>query len=572
VLGLGFIVLEAATMNTFLPYVARLGGHCNFAKAWPEKGADMNAAVGSRELKPSGIGACFKIMAIMLFSLTASMASAGDPNPGLSPFVKLDSDLRRYIAIENKALASKQGEAKARQTLEVLYYYLHDIRSHRAFWELWNQVHWKKETLRVLYPGSGSHLAPLVFLYGPSHLKEVFYTFTEVDQSSPVRIEALLRTMERGKMCSGVSVQMAPIQHAGFNERWAQAMASNEAKLLSSYPEAFIPWYIATVKELKESPGFEADFQFWVGATHAHIKMLISVHKDEQAGSTSYYQQRDFNAADLVVTHDWDSSPRTNLEVLFDLLNSSRIAARKKPLFVMMEDLRRYPFPVDLALFNPLAASATPYGHCQHVVLPDGSRLESEDGPSLYEGGVLLSPDLGVFNSLSPLQMETLFNLILFSGQMYDRGNVDIIDSCLVTAPPLLDLGVGYGYRDIWGRDLREDGQFPSKLVEGSVNLLQSRLFDSKRMKEDLCHLVFQLARTLKEQSDRDIKALLDQWTADQSEHPFLRDPKTRQKFAEIYAERTSVAAQVERDSMAFKQALEVWEQKRGQAKDACGQ
>ncbi len=509
--------------------------------------------------------------AFILFLFSLSIVCLGDSGPTPSPFTKLDSDLRRYIAIEKAALASQKREAHARQTLEILYYYLNDIRNHRAFWSLWSALDWKKDTINVLYPGSGSHLAPLVFLYGPNRLREASYTFTEIDQSAPVRIEALLRTMERGGMCSGVTVAMAPMKHTGFDESWAEALSSKDAKALRSYPEIFISWYLSAVRRFHVSPGFSADFTFRVRETRARIHMLVSVPRDEAPGSTAYYQQSDFNGADLVISHDWDSSPRTNLEVLYDLLNSSRIAQRKAPLFVMMEDLRRYPFPVDLAPFHPLAVSATPYGHRERVYLPDGSRLDSEDGPSLYGGGVLLKPDIQRFNPLNPQQLETFFNLLLFSGYLYDRGNVDVLDNCLVTAPPLLDLGVGYGYRDILGRDRRGDGEFPSKLAEGAIHLLQSPLADSPQIKADLCRLISQYRATLESKSKRDVKVLLDEWTQDQSEHPFLKDPATRKKFAEIYADRTSVAAQVERDCSAFREALGVFEKNRALISENCG-
>ena len=508
------------------------------------------------------------ILALSL-ALPGAVFPASDPGP--SPFAKLESDLRRYIAIEEKALSSKESEPKARQALQVLHYYLHDIRNHKAFWEMWNSWAWKKDTLRVLYPASGSHLAPLVFLYGNKTLKEVSYTFTEVDQSSPVRMQALLRTMERGKMCSGVTLELAPMEHAAFQERWAQALASKQATVLHSHPEVFISWYLEAVKDLKTSPGFMVDFRFTVGSTRARIHMLISVPIDREQGSTAYYQQRDFKAADLIVTHDWDSSPRTNLEVVFDLLNSSRLAGRKAPLAIMMEDLRRYPFPVDMALFNPVAASTSPYGHQQHAFMPDGKRLEQEDGPALYEGGVILEPDLSAFNPLPPPQLETLFNLLLFAGQMYDRRNVDVIDGCVVAAPPLLDLGAGYGHRDIRGRDLRTDGQFAVKLVEGALMLLESPFSAAELRRVDLCALVSQLARSLKERSAFDAWALLAEWDVDQSSHPFLKDPKTRKKYTEIFATRLSVAAQVERDSAAFRQALDVLERNRDRVAAACG-
>ncbi len=499
-----------------------------------------------------------------------SLATPGAPGP--SPFTKLEGDLRRLIAAEERALSSREGGTRARETLQVLYYYLHDLRNHQTFWELWNSWPHGRDTLQVLYPGSGSHLAPLVFLYGDRAPREVSYVYTELDGAAAGRMEALLQVMKRGDLLDGLTTWLAPVGPPGLAARWKQAISAPGGEALRTRPEAFLAWFLEATRGMKPQPGFGAEFRFSVGPTRARILLLIGV-SDKRPGSTPYYCQADLQAADLVVTHDWDSSPRGNLKVLFDLLESARLARRQKPLAVMMEDLRNVPYPIDLSFFRPAAASPGPYGHVTYVRLPDGTRLDTEDGAALCDGGVVLDPDLKTFGALSAYQVENLFDLLLLAGPLYDRGNVDVLDGCHVTAPALLDMGLGYGYREIHGMDLRGLGKerFPVELAAGAVDLLASPLANAPGMRGPLCALVSRYTRALREKSDRDVDAFLTQAARDRISNPFLKNPKARAKFEEAYAAWPDVVAQLERDAVAFQLALGVLDHTRDRVTAACG-
>jgi hypothetical protein len=100
--------------------------------------------------------------------------------------------------------------------------------------------------------------------------------------------------------------------------------------------------------------------------------------------------------------------------------------------------------------------------------------MKAEDGPALYGGAVALVPDVKALCALKPSQLETGFNVLLFSDFLFDRSNVDEVEGRKVTAPPLLDLATGYGYRTIRGEDVRGAVDFPSLLLRQALDLVFS--------------------------------------------------------------------------------------------------
>jgi len=510
------------------------------------------------------------LLGVLTFSaFTASWAAAP---PGLSPFSRLETDIRNRIAVEERALASPATRERARQTLQVLYYYLHDLRNHQTFWELWRAWPHSTDRLRVLYPGSGSHLAPLVFLFGDPAPKSVSYTYTELDPGAANRLDALLRVMERAGLLSGLSVRMGPIGPPSLEARWKAALAAPGGEGLSTDLGRFVPWFMEAAEGIQPAPGLMVEFKFRAGRSEGRILLLIGV-RDNQAGSTEYYCAQDLAGADLLVTHDWDSAARGNLKVLYDVVESSRKMGRKQPLAIMMEDLRRLPQPVDLALFHPTAASSGPYGHLPYVTLPSGERLDTEDGEAVCPGGVILEPDLRPLTALTSFQLDSLFDLLLLAGPLFDRGNVDVVEGCRITAPLLLDLATGYGYREIHGMDLRGvgKGEFLEELARGAIDLLRSPLASAPGQREPLCALVSLFERTLLERADRDIPALLAQAARDRVDHPFLKNPKTRERFEAAYALWPDVVAQLERDSVEVRLAADLLDHERSRLDATCG-
>ena len=98
------------------------------------------------------------------------------------------------------------------------------------------------------------------------------------------------------------------------------------------------------------------------------------------------------------------------------------------------------PLPVDLSAFNPVAHSDRGYGHQAYAVSGDGTKLDVEDGITLYNGGIILQPDTEYFPSLAPADRTAFFNLLLFSRYLFGLRNVDIFGGRRTAAPVLLDL------------------------------------------------------------------------------------------------------------------------------------
>jgi hypothetical protein len=268
---------------------------------------------------------------------------------------------------------------------------------------------------------------------------------------------------------------------------------------------------------------------------------MLAGAQDSRPGSTSYYRIGDLEQADLLVTHDWDSTPVGNFRVLLDFMESYRKGDGSRRLAVMMEDLEAHPFPIDLEFFNPVARSGLGYGHVEYVTLPSGERLKEEDGLALYGGGVILEPDMDFFRTLSERRLEAFFDVVVFAPYIYDRYNVDVIGGRRVIAPPILDLAIGYGYHDIRGKDLRGERGFLTGLARAALGFLWETPTLPPALRSKGCAMLRTYRNALKEKSERDPKPLLACESPEMASNPFLTFPKTRERFEQACAGRSGL-------------------------------
>jgi hypothetical protein len=510
---------------------------------------DIHGLNASRRTRTSQAVRGGAILCAIALALAVPAVRIGAQAPA-SPFAVLERDIRGEVALERAKIAKGQG---AEEKLEALYGILHDIRNYQAFQELWQAWGWSKPQLDALYVGSGSHIAPLVFLETGT-LKRARFTFTEVDPHAPARLEAMLGLMQTRGVFTGLTVHWRPVDVTSLTARWKAALAGPDGEALQTSLDAFVPWYGRAADDLKVNPGFEVFYRFRAGACEVELRMLVGATEAKE-GSTACYRLSDFQKADLFITHDWDSSPRGNLALLLEVLSSYPRGDQERPLAVMMEDLEKYPYPVDMEIFHPVARSKSGYGHVEYAHLPSGRRLLAEDGATLYGGGVILQPDTRYFNALPPERLEALFDLLLFAPGVYDRFNVDVIGGRRVSAPPILDIDVGYGYRDVRGRDLRGSSEFPQGLAGSAIALVSGPPTPPAPVFGALCGLLTLYRSALEVRAGRDVSPLLSCDGPGVLDNPFLTFQQARQKFDHACAHKSEIAARLDAEKPSFAQA-----------------
>jgi len=509
----------------------------------------------------------------LVLAVAIPAASAAAPPPSPNPFPRLEAEVRREIEYLRSEAEGSTDTAEAKSVRERLvraYETLHDLRNHEAFLELWNG--WKNapEHLDLLYAGSGSHVAPLVFLFSAKPPREATCTFTEIDPWSAPRLEGIFARLLRGGSISDLRVTYEPGGHPGYRGRWEAALRGPGGEALRTDREAFFRWFRRAAGEVGEECGFRVLFAFRAGGCRARVRLLLN-DRDSAEGASKAYREEDLARCDLFVTHSWSGSPRENLGMLWEVANSSRRTARASPPAVMMEDLRRYPYPVDLSFFGIAAETREPYGHLEYVRLPDGTRLPSQDGAALYGGGVLLEPDGRWLDALTDAEIETLFDFLLFAPCPYTRSNVDLFGGEPRSAPPLLDLAAGYGLRTIRGRDLRLDDAYPAKLAEGAIGLLEAPGGVPERYRDRWCALLEEYGAALRRVRGRDLAAYFREAEADRGANPFLESERPRALFEEALRERDLYAALLRAQSVAASAALALLEASRSRIEAGCG-
>jgi hypothetical protein len=468
-------------------------------------------------------------------------ALAAGPAPSVrGPFDTLEADLRKEAA---RTTASwRQAPAAGRPALEAAlkaaFEGLHDIRHYAAFGELWDRWSFAGETLDVLYPASGAHLAPLEFVHR-GRLREASFTFTEIDAAMIPRLEAnLLRLVKLG-FYSDLAAALTPLPPRPGEQGIPIPQGGEPARVQA--------WIRESIRTTGTAPPLEAAFTFRYRGTRVRLRLLLKA-SSTHPGSTEYYRGEDLAKADLVVTHDISFDPREHLAFLRSCIESSCAQERRRPIAVMMEDLALHPARLDLSPFGVLAATRLSYGHAAFVQMPDGTRIEAEDGPPLYEGAVLLEPDLSLWRGLTPPERTALFNLVLLRDHGFDRRNVDLVGGRRVEAPAILDWHMGYGHKDVDGRDLRGRKGFLAALAGACISTA-GRLPDGP-LRGWLCSSLDAFRSTLERIASRDGRAAVRAAAAASSDHPFLSAPETRKQFQTAVSGAESVGKLLQADGV----------------------
>jgi hypothetical protein len=451
----------------------------------------------------------------------SSGQGAAGPVPARDPLASLEREIRADLATAVKLFTAAPERPAIRARVEDDYRALHDLRNREAFAALWSGLGWRRDPLRLLYVASGSHLAPLTLLFSGAPPKVAEFTFTEIDSAVPGRVRTLLNRLERFGL-----------------------------------------------KDLAEhSSGRETVFTFALGSTTVTLRIVLGSKGGTGAGDVPFTRE-ELERSDVVVTHDWAGDQRDNLALLFDIVRAACDSRRQRPLAVFMEDLEAHPFPIDLTLSHPAARTPLPYGHLEHVALSDGTRMKAEDGPALYGGAVALVPDQQALCALGPSQLETVFNVLLFSDFLFDRSNVDQVGGRKIAAPRLLDLATGYGYRAIRGEDVRGVADYPSVLVRQALDLLPSL---SGALREGWCHRLEALGRALREAENVRFDAVLARAEARGEEHPFLSTPQGRRLLEDARAHRDEYVRMKNGEKAAARKARELLDRAQETVRASCG-
>jgi hypothetical protein len=477
-----------------------------------------------------------------------------------TPFGALEADLRSEVARTSAAWrkAPAAGRSSLEATLKSAFDGLHDIRHFAAFGELWNRWSFAGKTLEVLYPASGAHLAPLEMVHR-GHLREATFTFTEIDAAMIPRLEANLVRLSKLGFYSDLASSLTPLPPRPDERSVPPPRDGNPASLQA--------WIGDSIRASGKAPPLEATFTFRYRETRVRLRLVLRAHSIAP-GSTEYFRGEDLAKADLVVTHDLSFDPREHLAFLRSCIESSLAQERRKPLVVMMENLARHPAHLDLSPFGVRAATLLPYGHAAFVNMPDGTRTETEEGPPLYDGALLLAPELPLWRKLAPSERTALFNLVLLRDQGFDRHNVDLVGGRRVEAPAILDWQGGYAHKDIDGRDLRGQKGFLAPLA-GACASAAGHLPDG-RLRGWLCSSLDTFRSTLERIATRDCRAAVRAAAAASPNHPFLFDPKTRAQFQSAVSATEAVIRLLQSDGEEARLAVRELDSARRKA-NACG-
>jgi hypothetical protein len=297
---------------------------------------------------------------------------------------------------------------------------LHQLRNLPAMVDLVESLPPEQRPATILYLASGSHVAPLAICDTLPEERPCRVVLTEIDPTVRRPIERALDELTRAGCLS------PPV---------------------SSTTDDGVSW------------------RFRMGRRPVELEL----HLVDPEASPELVQPRLLESAELVISHDWSGEPLGNLQVIRMMLASLRTMEDPKPRLLMIEDLGAHPYPVDLSLFSPVAATSLPYGHRESDLGP-ASHGDRELGEPLFGGGVLLSFSDGWWRTADPPQVTAVFDLLLFSDFGYERQNVLSGGADPLIAPALLDWYSGFGYRSVSGASVRERTDHLAGVVRMAAN------------------------------------------------------------------------------------------------------
>ena len=266
-------------------------------------------------------------------------------------------------------------------------------------------------------------MAPLVACATDSSAKPYTFIYTEVNPSLHEDIDDFLRLLVREGIASNLKAVPPPSDHA---DKFA--------------------------------------WSFTFGRHPVSLALVID-SAEHGSGGNRLYPTWALTCSEMVITHDWAGDQQENLRLIWELLKSVRRTGASRAPLMMIENLEQHPYPVDLALFSPLAKTALPYGHRQLLKLPSGVTPGVELGTSLYGGGIVLSFADTWWKGVDDDSLISAFNFLLFNEFDNERLNTILGGPEPVLSPPILDWMAGFGTRSIEGEDVIKNRAIKETMV-----------------------------------------------------------------------------------------------------------
>ncbi len=360
-------------------------------------------------------------LALMLVLLLPA-ACTGDP--AKRPASKEASvSLTALVARLEQAVATDSAAAESRRLL-------HQLRNGPAMAELVASLPAQDRPQRLLYLAAGSHLAPLVVCEALPGDAACSLRYTEIDASVQERIERGLQALHLEGCLS------APSSTAAFT-----------------------------------SADGERTWHFELAGHAVDLTLLVTV---PGAGS-SLLSPDDLVWPQLVISHDWSGDPIENLRVIRAYLLAARAERPATLPLLMIEDLERHPYPIDLTLFMPLARTALPYGHrasSAGIARHGGEEL----GVGLFGGGVLLGFGHTWWLQGEQASLDGVLDLLLLNRFDSKRQNVLEGGDDPLLAPALLDWWTAFGDRSVTDDHTRLDRSAALRAAQRVAPLLHESL------------------------------------------------------------------------------------------------
>ena len=303
---------------------------------------------------------------------------------------------------------------------------LHQLRNADAMVELVSALPPAHRPSRILYPAAGSHLAPLALCELLPAETPCTLVLTEIDPSVSSEISALLNEFARNGLVSNL-----------------------------------------------EDDG-DRSWDFQLAGRPVRIDLTL-------VDGESLIEAALLDGIDLVINHDWSGDPLGNLLVIHELLLAVQPIDDQLPPALMIEDLERHPYPIDLTLFMPVARTSLPYGH-RDSERGSGLHGDIELGQPLFGGGVVLDFSDAWWRDVDRETLDGVFDLLLFSEFDTERQNVLVGGDDPLLAPALLDWYSAYGLRTTAGGNLDNTPGGRSEIMVAAARALPAMKPELRRI------------------------------------------------------------------------------------------
>ena len=301
----------------------------------------------------------------------------------------------------------------------------HQLRNAQAMVDLVSALPPTSRPRHILYLASGSHLAPLALCELLPAGAPCSLVLTEIDGSIGKDVSALLHELSR-------------------TERISALQLDNDGRF----------------------------WQFQLAGHPVRIEL-------ELVGRGSLVEPALVHDADLVINHDWSGDPLGILMVVDELLLALRSLDGAPPM-LMIEDLERHPYPIDLSFFSPVVRTRQSYGH-RTSERGTGHHGDIELGEPLFGGGVLLDLSDLWWRTVDRKTLDGVFNLLLFNEFDTERQNVLVGGEDPLLAPAMLDWYSNFGSRTIAGGDLNASPGSRSEIMIAAAAAMPSMEPDLRR-------------------------------------------------------------------------------------------